>query len=120
MISFGMFRGGVWSGPVVLELADAQNLGDDIRRPGQLALLEFRAVNGRCIQSADSEDGSVEVIEAFLLNEAGDLGSNAAEGFVFFHDHGTMRFAHGVEDGFLVERSDGAKVEDLRFDIMFG
>ncbi len=116
---FRHIPGGVRSGPLARELADAQDFRDDVRWSRKLALLKFRTVDGGCVERADAKNGCVEVIEAFFLDEAGDLSADPAEGFVFFDDDRAVCFANGVENGFFVERADGAQVEDFSVDIVF-
>ncbi len=116
---FRHIPGGVRSGPFARELADAQDFRDDVRRSGQLALLKFRAVNGGRVERTNTKHGRVEVIETFFLDEAGDLSADTAEGFVFFDDDRAVGFANGVKNGFFVEWTDGAQVEDFCVDIVF-
>jgi len=48
------------------------------------------------------------------------LRADAAEGFVFLNINGAMCFADAGEDGFLVERTDRAQVDDFGVDVVLG
>jgi hypothetical protein len=48
------------------------------------------------------------------------LGSDAAEGFVFFDVNGAMGFSDGLEDGFFIEGTDGSDIHHFRADAVFG
>ena len=101
-------------------LADAEGLFDDDLGCWKLDGLEGRAVDGGGIERIDAEDGGVEFVEDGALNHVGDLSTDAAEGFVFFDVNGAMGFSDGLEDGFFVERTDGADVDDFGADAVFG
>ena len=55
-----------------------------------------------------------------LGKEGRDLGADSAEGLVLVDQHGAMGLGHGVEDGLLVERTDGAEIDDLGLDAVLG
>ena len=78
-----------------------------------------RAVDGGGVEGADALHGGVEVVEGFLLDHGGDLRGDAAEGFVFVDEDGAVGFADALEDGFLVERTDAAEVDDFGGDVEF-
>ena len=101
-------------------LADAEGLFDDDLGCWKLDGLEGRAVDGGCIEGIDAEDGGVEFVEYGALDHVGDLGSDAAEGFVFFDVNGAMGFSDGLEDGFFIEGTDGSDIHHFRADAVFG
>ena len=53
-----------------------------------------------------------------FLDEGGDLGGDAAEGLRFIDEAGLIGLFDGLDDGVLVERADGAEVDDFRADVV--
>jgi len=103
-----------------LRSADAEHFLDHVLRARELFGLEFRGVDGRGVEGGDAQDGGVEVVEAFLHEHGADLRADAAEGFVFLDVDGAVGFADAGEDGFLVERTNRADVDDFGVDVVLG
>src|SRR4051794_7734886 len=85
----------------------------DVARLGQDRALERRRERDRRVGRRDPHDRPVEVLEAALADQGGDLGTDAAgAGGLVQHDD-LRRLAYRREDRLLVERAQGAQVDDL-------
>ena len=78
-----------------------------------LHVFECLAVCLRSVDGGNPLDGSVKVIESLILNKKGNLSVHAAKRFVFFDQQHSVCFADRGQNGFRVERSNGAQVDDL-------
>ena len=92
---------------------DGEDFLDDAIGGGELQRFERGAVDGGGVEGADTLDGGVEVVEGAFLDHAGDLRGDAAEGFVFVDQDGAVGFSHAGQDGFFVQRTNTAEVDDL-------
>ena len=72
-----------------------------------------REGDGRDVRAGDAEDGAVEVFEGFFADDGGKFGAQAHGLFVLVHDQNFVGLAYGIKVGFLVERGEGAKLDDL-------
>jgi hypothetical protein len=99
-----------------LRSANAKRLGDDDLGGRELEGFERRAVNRRRIEAAHALHGGVEFVKDALLDHVGDLGADAAVGLVFLDVDGAVRLGDGFEDGVLVQRADGAEIDDFGAD----
>ena len=99
-------------------LCNGEDLLDDALGVGELLVLDMRGVDGRGIDGADAFDRGVEVVKGVVLNEGRDLSRNAAERFGLIDKDRTVGFFDAVDDGVLVERADGAEVDDLGVDVV--
>ena len=60
------------------------------------------------------------MIEGFFGDDGGEFGADAHGLFVFVDDENFVGLAHGFENGFFVERRQGAQVDDFGFDAALG
>ena len=77
-----------------------------------------RERNGR-IQAGDADDGAVEVVEGFFVDDGGDFAGEASGAGVLVEDDDFVCLLYGLRDRFAIERGDGAQVEDFEFDSFF-
>ena len=49
-----------------------------------------------------------------------NLGGDTAERLVLINENGSVCFANGIQDGILVQRTDGTEIEDFSIDVMLG
>ena len=76
-------------------------------------LLQIRGERDGCVEGCYALDGCIEIFEAFLGDESGDLGSEAGGEVVFVEDDDAVGLSDGREYRFFVERDEGAEVEDF-------
>jgi hypothetical protein len=92
---------------------EAEDAGDDAVHVGDLLLLDRGRVDGRGVHGADAQDGSIELVEGFFLDDSGDVAADGAVGALFLDDQHAVGFGDGAQDGVHVEGADGAQVDDL-------
>src|SRR6202007_2520579 len=100
-------------------LGKTKNFFDDALRIRELAFLKGRAVDGRGVDRGYATDWCIKVVKSLFLNGGNQLSADAAKRFALFNDHRAMCFTNRIEDGFFIERPDGAKVNDLGANVMF-
>ena len=76
-------------------------------------MLLRRRERNRGVEAGDADDGAVEIVEGFFVDDGGDFSGEASGAGVLVEDDDLVRLLHGLRDGFAVERGDGAQVEDL-------
>src|SRR6201993_652910 len=108
-IVIGMARGG---------LGKTKNFFDDALRIRELAFLKGRAVDRRGVERGNAADWCIKVVKGLFLNGGNQLSADTAKRFALFNDHRTMCFTNRIEDGFFIERPDGAKVNDFGVNVM--
>ena len=70
----------------------------------------------RGIEPGDADDGAVEIVEGFFVDDGGEFAGDASGAGVFVQEDDFVGLAHGLRDGFAVERGERAQVEDFGFD----
>src|ERR1700686_2446912 len=73
----------------------------------------------RGVQSGDADDGAVEIVECFLINDDCDFSRQAAGAGVLVQDDNFVGRLDGLRDGLPVQRRDGTQVEDFQIDSLF-
>ena len=106
--------------PQNADLGDGEDLFDNALGIGKLMRFDVRRVDGWSINSTDTLDGGIEVIEGVFLNESRDLSGDAAEGLRFVDETGFVGLFDGFDDGVLVKWADGAEIDDLGVDSVLG
>src|SRR5579859_1500849 len=86
---------------------------------GQVVMLLRRGERDRGIEACDADDGAVEVVEGFFVDDGGDFSGEASGAGVLVEDDDLVRLLYRLRDGFPVERGDGAEVKDLEIDSFF-
>src|SRR5205807_107909 len=67
----------------------------------------------------DTDDGAVQIVETFFVDDGGDLAGDAAGLGVLVQDDDLVRAAHTGDDGGAIEREQRAQVNDLELDTVF-
>ena len=73
----------------------------------------------RGVQSCDADDGAVEIIEGFFIDDGCDFSGEASGTRVLVKDDDFVRLLHGLRDGFAIDRVECAQVEDFDVDAVF-
>ncbi len=68
---------------------------------------------GRGVPTGDAFDRRFQVVEAVLLHQRHQFGTETAGTGRFVHDHAAAGFLHRLDDGFQVQRPQAAQVDDL-------
>ena len=84
---------------------------DEPALPGEIIPLESMWVWR--VPARDTFNRSFQVEEASLLQQRGQLATEAAEAAVLVQDHAPPGLREGTDDGIDVERHDGTGVDDL-------
>src|SRR5579871_3962890 len=77
-----------------------------------MVLLRRREWNRR-VQPGDANDGAVEVVESFFVDDGGDLSGEASSAGVLVKDDDLVRLLHRLGDGFAVDRRYSAQVDNF-------
>ena len=56
------------------------------------------------VEAGDANYGAVEVVEGLFVDDGGDFSGKASGAGVLVEDDDSVRFLHGLRDGFAVER----------------
>src|ERR1700685_4594649 len=67
----------------------------------------------RRIQTGDADDGAVEIVEGFFVDNGGDFTGEASGAGVLVQDDDFVRLLYRLRYGFAVERGDGAQIEEF-------
>src|SRR3954454_25117176 len=81
-------------------------------------LLERLRVRHRYVGAGHALYRRVHVVEGLFLDQGGQVGSHAAVGPALLHDHGAVGLLHRFEDRVEVERTQRARVDHLRLDLV--
>ncbi|MCY1188063.1 hypothetical protein D9M73_291180 [compost metagenome] len=73
----------------------------------------------RRIPTGDALDRRFQVVEAVLLHQSHQFGTETTGTGRFMHDHTATGFLHRVDDGFQVQRPQAAQVDDFCVDAGF-
>jgi hypothetical protein len=65
------------------------------------------------VEAGDADDGAVEIVEGFFVDDGGDFSGEASGAGVLVEDDDFVGLLYGLRDGFAVERGEGAQVEDF-------
>ena len=60
------------------------------------------------VEACDADDGAVEIVEGFFVDDGGDFSGEASGAGVLVEDDDFVCLLHRLRDGFAVERGDGA------------
>ena len=88
---------------------------DDALLAGNGRHLEGRAEGDGHVGRADAQDGGVEPIECLGVEDGSELGRSAVALDTFVNYHRIAGLAHRGEQGLLVQRHEGARIDDLGF-----
>lgn len=80
---------------------------------GEGHLLKTLGVRGGDLSTGDTDGRSVQVVESVLGGQCDDLGGDTERGETGLDGHHGAGLLDGVDDGFEVERLDGAEVDNL-------
>ena len=83
---------------------------------GQIVVLLRRRERDRRVQAGDADDGTIEVIEGFFVDDGGNLAREPSRARVLVQDDDLVRFLHCLRDRFAIQRGEGAKVKNLYID----
>ncbi len=95
------------------------SLADHVAYFGQIVLLLRRGERNGGIEARDADNGAIEIVKGFFIDDGGDFSGEASCAGVLVEDDDFVCFLHGLRDGFAVERRDGTQVEDFDVDIFF-
>jgi len=88
-------------------------LPDNVTHLGQKKfLLRGRERNWRILR-CEANNGAVEVIEGFLVDDCADLAGDTSGANVFMQEDNLIRLANGLGDGLAVERREGSQINDF-------
>ncbi len=93
--------------------------GDDAIHVGELEFFKGGRIDGGRVNGVEALHRGIEVVEGFLLNEAGDHRADGAERLGFFDVEDAVGLFDGSEDGLFVEWADGAEVENFDVEFVF-
>src|SRR5215472_19135887 len=68
------------------------------------------------IQPSNADDGAVELVESFFVDDGGDLSGETSGTGVLVKDDDFVRLLHGLHDGFTVQRRNRTQVENFQID----
>src|SRR5580704_15223247 len=94
----------------------AAGFADYVAYLGQVVFFLRRREWDCRVQTRDANDGAVEVVEGFFVDDGGDLSGEAPGAGVFVEDDDFVGLLHGLGDGFAIEWRDSAQVEDFEID----
>src|SRR5438067_1799363 len=80
---------------------------------GQRQVIVLERVGEGGVPAGDAQDGRLEMIEAALLHERGDLRAETARARPLVHDGAASRLPHALRDGFQIEGPQGAQIDEL-------
>src|SRR5258708_32256870 len=88
-------------------------LADHVARLRQVVFFLRRGERNSGVQSSDTDDGAVEIIESLFVDDGCDLTSQASRAGVLVQNDDLARLPHGLRDGFAIEWRDSSQVEDF-------
>src|SRR5690242_5279219 len=86
----------------------ATGFADDVCHFGKVVFFLRWGEWDRAVQSGNADDGAVEIIEGFFVDDGGDFAGEASRAGVLVEDDDFVRLLYCLGDGFAVERRDGA------------
>src|SRR5205807_3198502 len=81
-------------------------------------LLRWRKRNWR-IERRQADDGTIEVVERFFVNDRGNFSGQTSGARVFVQDDDFVGLLYGGGNRLAIERRDRTQVEDFDFDSFF-
>src|SRR5208337_2691570 len=72
------------------------------------SILQMLGIRRRNLDSADSLDRRIQIVEGFLLDACADLAGNAAAAPALVHNERAMGSSDGLQEGGIVERTQRA------------
>ena len=73
----------------------------------------------RRVKARNADDGAVEIIESFFVDDGGNFTGEASGAGMLVQDNHLVCLLHRLRDGFAIEWRDGAQVEDLDVNSFF-
>src|SRR5579864_3239477 len=98
---------------------EAAGFPDYVLYLGQVMML-LRRGEGDCgIEAGDADDGAVEVVEGFFVDDGGDFSGEASGAGMLVEDDDFVGLLHRLRDGFAVDGNERTQVEDFDFNSLF-
>src|ERR1700683_1770810 len=95
-------------------------LADHIFNLGEVVQFLRWGKRDRGIQASNANDGAVEIVKRFFVDDGCDFACEAAGARVLVKEDDFVGLLHSLRDGFAVERGDRAQVEDFEIDSVLG
>ena len=85
----------------------------------QVVLFLRRRERDGAVEAGDADDGAVEIVEGFFVDDGGDFSGEASGAGVLVEDDDFVGLLYRGGDGFAIDGDERAQVEDFDFDIFF-
>src|SRR6267378_7032099 len=98
---------------------ETTSLTHQIGNFGQKELLLRRRKWNRRIERRQTDDGAIEIVERFFVNDRGNFSGQTSGARVFVQNDDFVGLLYGGGNRLAIERRDRAQVEDFDFDSFF-